>query len=1092
MITLFCGLESEQKSHRVLEMIKASAESGRKVCVIVPEQQAVVWERRLAKALDPKTSLNLDVVSFTRLANLVERRYGGLSYNYADRGARTLLMWKAVSTCAPLLKVYGSARNTANIVSAMQAAQSEFARCSVTPHDLSNAAEILAKEGEVTLADRLSDLAVVMAEYASSFDGKYDDPGTEADKLLALLREHTFFADTDVFIDSFYSLTTVETKIAREIFSQAANTVMTFACPNKLPDGSPHLEHIHEFYRSMKEYANRFGISTVEEVSSTNDEGPREYLCENLWNYGAEPYSGSAEGFLTLTQCSDRYDEAEAALCRVRELVSTGARYSDIAIVTRSMEGKIGTVDTAFADAGIPLSVSVRFSLMDSPLVSFALHALGAIRSDYDRDEVCDLVKSAMTDITDDEASAFNRYTKVWNISGKHAYSNGQWTMNPDGYASELSLRARRELDLANSAKAKIEHILAPLADVFDGGAKVENILTALWETLSRSGAYTRLRERAVSLHALGYKDASAFLRRSWDELMASLDTFAQVLGDMETDAATFCSLLRQVIAARDVGVIPSGIDEVAFGAADRLRLDRVSHVIILGAVEGEFPQTPDESGIFTDSDRVRMEGAGLILSDKAESRASQELFWFWRACAMAEKTLDIIIPETDASSKTQPSSGARRISELFPRANSRYFLPDDPDMALWRREEAGRFLDYADAENPDAARAIRALAPDADYEGASTPMWTSVSKEIAERIFGRNIITTQSRLEHFTKCAFSYYCRYVLKLDEREETHLSPVDVGNFVHSILEQYFSRENVWELDSDEQSKLVKDLTSAYVEKIFGDTAPPRLQYLAGRLEKSVLLFCKTMSEEFAQSEFRPFALEQKIGMGENTPPPYDVPLADGTSVRVRGIIDRLDVMRKDDRAYVRVVDYKTGSKKLSESDIRLGLNTQLFLYLFAVWHCPDCDFRTRLLDGAKEIVPASAMYFSARPGETFANGAVDDGTELAKESVVRSGRFLADGEILRAMERDLAGKYIPVKELKNGTFTKTTAIPAEGFDELRETVTSAVAKIADGMKNGSTDALPLKHGNNLPCDYCSMMPICRNTAANVENTDQERK
>ena len=85
MITFLTGLESERKTALFIERLKASADSGRRVTVIVPEQQAVVWERRLARALSPEAALTLDVVSFTRLANLVERRYGGLAYSLATR-----------------------------------------------------------------------------------------------------------------------------------------------------------------------------------------------------------------------------------------------------------------------------------------------------------------------------------------------------------------------------------------------------------------------------------------------------------------------------------------------------------------------------------------------------------------------------------------------------------------------------------------------------------------------------------------------------------------------------------------------------------------------------------------------------------------------------------------------------------------------------------------------------------------------------------------------------------------------------------------------------------------------------------------------
>lgn len=102
------------------------------------------------------------------------------------------------------------------------------------------------------------------------------------------------------------------------------------------------------------------------------------------------------------------------------------------------------------------------------------------------------------------------------------------------------------------------------------------------------------------------------------------------------------------------------------------------------------------------------------------------------------------------------------------------------------------------------------------------------------------------------------------------------------------------------------------------------------------------------------------------MGDGTPPALSIPTGDGSSVELRGIIDRLDVMRRDGKAYIRVVDYKTGAKKLSDRDMELGLNMQLFMYLFSVWKCPPCEFRTRLLGNAEEIVPGGGAVFQRAP------------------------------------------------------------------------------------------------------------------------------
>lgn len=1121
MITFLTGLESPEKTDAFISMIKDSSHTGRHITVIVPEQQAVVWERRLARALDAKSALGLDVVSFTRLANLAQRRFGGLAYSLADKSARYLLMWRAVSEVAPLLRVYADRRNAASLVSSMQELQGELERSGVSADMLDKAADRLVAQNENSaLCERLRDVALISAAYKASFSDCYDDPAEESEKLLEILRSHDLFSDGDVFIDSFYSLTATESAIVREILSQAQNVTMTFACPAKASNSSPHIAHIHKFFMRMRSFCE------PKIVEITAQDGPnerfwreREHLRQNLWDFAAPPMRATlGEPYARIVSTADRYDEAEYAVCRVEELIRTGARYSDIAVIARSTEPYLGIIDTAFADAGIPLSVSTRFHLLSAPVVTLALSMIGAVRSGFARDEMVSLLRTGLTSLTEDEISSFSRYTQVWSIGSRAAYRVEEWTMNPDGYSDRLSERARRELALANSAKDKLEDMLSPLEDALahtNGAAcepcDIRKACTALWHALERSGAYTRLGERAAVLEQLGYGEAAAFCRRSFGELTECLDTLVSVLGDEATDAAGFMSLLRSLISVRDVGVIPSGIDQVTFGAADRLRTDRISHVIILGAIDGQFPRTPSESPILTDTDRVLLEGEGIVLSENSETRTQSELFWFWRSCVSGERSLDIVIPGTDGAKKAESSPGLRRIEALLPDIPRINFSPDDALSALWSASQAPRFMNDSrectlsgTATCGEAASSDSGVPPTSDTRNivgdithsaladalsmlGITPgtharklLWDKIDPELAEAVFGRHITTTQSRLEMYIKCAFSYYARYVLDLDERQKARVSPVDVGNFMHSVFEGYFKAGNVWDMSDSENDELIARLTGEYVENIFKDTLTPRLEYLIHRLKDSVSFLCGEMRREFRSCAFRPFAMEQPIGMGPETIASPRISLPGGRSVSLRGIIDRLDVYRQGDRTFVRVVDYKTGSKKLSDRGMALGLNTQLFLYLFAVCACPPGEFRDRLTADTRHIVPAGAMYLSARPGSAAALSDVDEAAAraLASAAVVRSGKFLDDEDILRAMDSELSGDFIPVKKLKSGDFTKTAVLDTAGFETLRSQLESTVARTASSMLGGKSEALPLCYGT-LPCSYCALKPLCRN-------------
>ena len=109
-VVFIYGRSGSGKTQETVKRVLWELSAGQSVTLIVPEQQAVQTERLIAAAAQRQQpvipTLGLDVVNFSRLANLIFREYGGLEYDYLDRGSRQLLMWRAVSDCAPELREY--------------------------------------------------------------------------------------------------------------------------------------------------------------------------------------------------------------------------------------------------------------------------------------------------------------------------------------------------------------------------------------------------------------------------------------------------------------------------------------------------------------------------------------------------------------------------------------------------------------------------------------------------------------------------------------------------------------------------------------------------------------------------------------------------------------------------------------------------------------------------------------------------------------------------------------------------------------------------------------------------------------------------
>ena len=236
----------------------------------------------------------------------------------------------------------------------------------------------------------------------------------------------------------------------------------------------------------------------------------------------------------------------------------------------------------------------------------------------------------------------------------------------------------------------------------------------------------------------------------------------------------------------------------------------------------------------------------------------------------------------------------------------------------------------------------------------------TAGGDRIAEsmRESGPDMRLSQSRIETFLKCPFRYACQYRVRLAEEPRAEITPADVGNFVHCILERFFSEIPPERLPvpDDELRRTADGIIEEYVAGLARATgggllrggSDGRLRWLFLRLSRHVTVFLRAVSDELAQSGFKPAAFELPIGIeqkGKTSVKPIRIPLPDGAEVSLDGIADRVDVWNAPDgKQYIRVVDYKTGEKSFSMDRVARGLDIQTLLYLFSVWKngLPDGD------------------------------------------------------------------------------------------------------------------------------------------------------
>ena len=203
-------------------------------------------------------------------------------------------------------------------------------------------------------------------------------------------------------------------------------------------------------------------------------------------------------------------------------------------------------------------------------------------------------------------------------------------------------------------------------------------------------------------------------------------------------------------------------------------------------------------------------------------------------------------------------------------------------------------------------------------------------------------------------------------------------------------------------------------------------------------------------------------------------------SDNDKISLNGVVDRVDVLNKDGKTYVRVVDYKSSKKTIKADDIEDGNNLQMLIYLFALINGAKPELLEKM--GAEgELLGAGVLYFGNFSRQVKHPGGVDDIEEalaLAESNLSRSGILIDDLSVLKAMEKELEGKYIPYR-FSNDIDTmreRGVLVSLERLKELYDIVQGTIREKAEMLKSGDATAIPSE--SNGYCTWCRMKTICR--------------
>lgn len=1096
---ILIGRAGSGKTARILAEIGAAARRGEgRQLLFVPELFSHAFERRLAQATGNAAGRTAEVLSFTRFALRVFAETGGLADRSLTAAGRLLTLYEAIRRTDAGLGPYRGLADRPAMAREVLRVLDELQTCAVRPEGLFEAAgQVREEEDDPALADKLTDLAQIYTAYDRLCAESLPDPRAAIDRLADELPKSAILKDTSIYIDAFASFTVQELRVIDRLLESGAPLTVCVTCDRAQPEV---FVSGCKTVSMLTRMAARHGQKT--EIVECTAEHARPHDLALLERDGLLPGGAPAPSdgkSVRIVRAANPFEECTHAAAFIRRTVrETGARWRDFAVTMRTGEDYAAALEMAMAHYDVPIYLSAKSDLLQKPPLALVTGALNAVTGGLRAEDVLGCLKTGLCALAPDEIDRLENYAYTWGARG--AAWERAWTAHPDGFGLAFDDAARAALAELNELRARMIAPFTALRAALKAAETAGGCVRALYDFLEAEGVPDAVAARAGAHEAAGRLQLADEYRQLWEIVVGALEEVVWVCGDAPLSAARFAELLPLVLGEYDVGTIPVSLDRVTCGEIGRVCAQPVKYLIVLGCNDGVLPKAPAPAAVLTEQDRLTLDNVGVHLQAFGAERMLMEQETIYKALACPTECLLLSCHAADAAGKeARPSYLLRQFAARLPG------LPDeavDPARDCLEAERPARELACTGRESADpAARAAyrhyigdAALRRALDAPRARGPL---TERATIDGLFGQRISLTASRADAYRSCPFAYFMDYGLRARARKPAAFAAPETGTFIHFVLENVLREVNERPEGADipdaDALRIMRRYIRQYIADYLGglEDKTPRFRYLFGRLCRNMEAIVRSVLAELRASDFAPIDYELDFSRAGDLPP---VTCREGdVEVSLSGKVDRVDGYIKNGRLYIRVMDYKSGKKSFSLSDIWYGLNMQLIIYLYALQQKGVERYRARLLEQFDEIVPAGVLYVPARDVlPDTERSATDDDLDLLREKALRRSGLLSDDiDVLEAMERGLSGdgRFIPVrvrvpkptKKEPNPApeLSKTSSVAdLERFGRLARHTRRRLLEIGQELRRGAVDAAPCTHGQNLHCEWCDYRAACR--------------
>lgn len=1119
-IRFIYGRAGTGKSYTCVEEIyERSKDNNKPLILIVPEQLSFRAEKALIDRIGATGINNVHLLSFKRLAFTVFNEVGGITHKYMDDTGKAIIIGRSIEEVQDDLTIFKRATKQNGFVEKIIGVLTEFKRHNIFPQTLLDLKENVDENS--LLVDKLTDVEKIYSKFQEKINEGYFDSEDNLTILKDKIEESEFLKGAEVWIDEFNGFTPQQYDIIGRLLKLCTNINITLPYSGREVQGDE--DDTNPFYpiyvteQKLTKVAQDYGHYPKGNLHL--DYGYRfknskelQFLERNYFTSKESAYKGNTED-IKIFKAQNPYGEVEYIAKEILKLVRENKyRFRDIILVTRDLENYKDIVRVIFDEYEIPYFIDDKEDIASNPLIVYITSLLNIFAKGWRDNSIINYFKSGFTILKSEEVDLLENYALEFGIK-----SRKKW-IDEDGFYFNDHERYPGITEI----KEKGVTPLIKLEQRIKGKHTVRELCEEIYKFLVEGGVYEKVSEY-IELFKVEKKLVLVDeYSNIWNMLIELFDQFVELLGNEVLSIEDFSNMMNMGISHNKMGLIPTSMDQIVVGSADRIKAQEVKAAMIIGVNDGLLPRTSGDEGLFNDSDRITFKNNGISVADNSLELAFGEQHLIYELLTLASGLLYVTYPIADLEGRT------KRYSMVIPKLKGIFEnITEETDIIYHDdiKEE-----DTVVAELPTFNMLVEKLH---DYlvKDEISPLWQEIyryfysnedykekldkvisgftyknhveeiSRQKIRQLYGRGL--SVSKIEAYANCSFGYFVRYGLRAKERKIYTFAPLDFGNLLHEGIEKFSKKVEdkgvKWGTLDD---KFCEDLVKNIIDEMMASEehrvlrSSKRYEYIGERVKRILYRMVRIINEQMERGTFQPMGYELSFGFGEEDYyPPIEIKLSSGEVVKLQGKIDRVDKTTIDGVNYYRVVDYKTGRSDLDINDVYNGLKIQLLTYLDAVLTLEE----RRMAKGpaiedasGRRTKPGAMVYLAV--DDPIMDGSKKITMENINEEILKAlkmkGLVIKDLKIVREMDKTIEGggtsAIIPVslnKPKKGETepdFGKrnNSVISNGAFNVLRDHMKEKIKEVCENMLEGIIEVTPCKNGKSSYCDFCDFSSICQ--------------